>query len=671
MKNAFGFSSLLLLTLLAATACQSPVSSMTKTKGVTLTFSSAARTVVPNWSTTIASYDINLHCTTSTLADITTTASSPSTSATISNVPQGTWTVSVSAFNSSSVNVGSGSGTAVVASDGTSSPVAIAISDTQSGSGGYQFTFEFPSSVVITSVTGQLLTNTGGTISGSAGSLVTLSTFTTDSGTGNEVGTFSNASIASGSYILQLTFYRGTVSAGSYAEPVNVWDNVVSDQWLDSGGNLHAYRTFAATEFNSSDASLASLTATVSGTALALNPTFASSTMAYTNGSASAITLIPTGSVLGQGLLCQIGAGAWASINSGVPLTVSPGSTVSIKVTAPDGVTSQIYTYSLTTLFGETAPLSLAGTVSTLAGSGAAAFADGTGNAASFNNPRALATDGTNVYVADALNNCIRKVVISTGAVTTLQSGFNCPEGLAIGGTFLYISDSSNNQIYKMSTSDGSFTVLAGAGGSGYGTPGYQDGPGTVALFNYPKGLATDGTNLYVADGTNNRIRKIVISTGYVSTLAGSGSAGFADGTGTAASFNNPSGLATDGTYLYVTDMDNYRIRKIVIATGVVTTLAGSGATTSVNGIGTSAAFDRPYGLATDGTNLYVAGNNDHAIRKIVISTGLVTTLAGTLNTPGSSDGASALFHNPYGVTTDGTHLYVADTNNNLIREIQ
>ena len=132
-----------------------------------------------------------------------------------------------------------------------------------------------------------------------------------------------------------------------------------------------------------------------------------------------------------------------------------------------------------------------------------------------------------------------------------------------------------------------------------------------------------------MADTNNNKIRKIVISSGVVTTIAGSGTGTFANGTGPEASFKKPYGIITDGTNLYVADTENHKIRKIVISTGAVTTLAGSGSQGSTDGTGTSATFKNPRGITTDGTNLYVGDYSNHTIRKIVISTGAVTTLAG------------------------------------------
>jgi hypothetical protein len=206
-------------------------------------------------------------------------------------------------------------------------------------------------------------------------------------------------------------------------------------------------------------------------------------------------------------------------------------------------------------------------------------------------------------------------------------------------------------------------TTLAGS------SEGSTDATGTSASFYRPHGITTDGTNLYVGEG-NHRIRKIVISTRVVTTLAGS-SSGSTDATGTSASFKYPKGITTDGTNLYVSDYSNHRIRKIVISTGVVTTLAGSSSGSTDTADGTPSFFS-PWGITTDGTNLYVADSSNNRIRKIVISTGVVTTLAG--GSSGSTDhntGTSASFNIPRGITTDGTNLYVSDTGNHRIRKIE
>jgi sugar lactone lactonase YvrE len=203
---------------------------------------------------------------------------------------------------------------------------------------------------------------------------------------------------------------------------------------------------------------------------------------------------------------------------------------------------------------------------------------------------------------------------------------------------------------------------------------GSVDGTGLAARFNQPWGITTDGANLYVADTYNQTIRKIVIATAAVTTIAGTaGTTGSADGTGPTATFLYPSGITTDGTNLYVTDYGNNTVRQIVILTGVVTTLAGTAGTTgSADGTGNTASFFAPGGITTDGTNLYVADTYNSWIRNIVISTQLVTTLAGAALAQGSFDGsvAVALFYLPSGITAVGANLYVADTYNHTIREI-
>ncbi|MBI5234886.1 MAG: hypothetical protein HY886_01360 [Deltaproteobacteria bacterium] len=397
-----------------------------------------------------------------------------------------------------------------------------------------------------------------------------------------------------------------------------------------------------------------------------------------------------------SGFTSGVQTSGWQAGTSFAPVLAAT-TTYYWHVKARDGVLNETpYTaaWSFTTVAATTTQmggaiqgvsLSLTTAVTTLAGSaGLNGSTDGTGSAALFNYPAGITTDGTNLYVADFSNRTIRKIVISSGAVTTLAglaltSGstdgtgsaarFNFPFGITTDGTNLYVADRSNSTIRKIVISTGVVTTLAGTAGS----TGSADGTGSAARFNNPYGITTDGTNLYVADTLNRTIRKIVISTGVVTTLAGTaGSTGSADGTGSAARFNRPYGITTDGTNLYVADTYNYTIRKIVISTAVVTTLAGTaGSSGSTDGTGSVARFYYPQGITTDGTNLYVADTYNMTIRKIVASTAVVTTLAGS--SPGSADGtgSAARFYNPTGITTDGASLYVVDTDNFTIRKIQ
>ncbi len=348
--------------------------------------------------------------------------------------------------------------------------------------------------------------------------------------------------------------------------------------------------------------------------------------------------------------------------------------------------------------------ITLAGVASTIAGApraagtgGAVAHSvnDGTAEAAGFPPQFGVVRDSAgNLYTAGTRSHTIRKItpagVVSTLAGRAGVSGsangttgarFNQPHGLAVdsSGTNLYVADKSNNTIRRIVIATEVVSTLAGSGAAGN-----ADGIGTAATFSGPGGLVIDssGTNLYVSTRNGNNIRQIVIATGVVTTLAGStaGTAGSADGTGTAATFRLPKGLAIDssGTNLYVADRGNNTIRRIVIATGVVTTLAGTAGTFgNVNGTGPAARFSEPGGLAIDssGANLYVTDGpfDNQSIRQIVIATGVVTTLVGSPRVSGSADGtgSAATFNKPKGVVRDSAgNVYVVDGGNNSIRRI-
>ncbi|MGB5196655.1 MAG: hypothetical protein WBN64_06280 [Candidatus Deferrimicrobium sp.] len=226
----------------------------------------------------------------------------------------------------------------------------------------------------------------------------------------------------------------------------------------------------------------------------------------------------------------------------------------------------------------------------------------------------------------------------------------------------------------SLSLSGGTSTLAGLAGMSGS-----SDNTGTSARFNDPHGITTDGTDLFVADSGNHTIRKVVIATGEVTTLAGAaGSLGSSDGAGPSSGFNNPSGITTDETNLFVADTGNHTIRKVVIATGGVTTLAGTaGSLGSSDGAGPLARFNNPSDITTDGTDLYVADSGNHTIRrvvaKVVTALGRTTTLAGIAGSSGSADGtgATARFFLPSGITTDGERLLVIDTGNHTVRAIE
>ena len=300
--------------------------------------------------------------------------------------------------------------------------------------------------------------------------------------------------------------------------------------------------------------------------------------------------------------------------------------------------------------------------------------------------PIGITTDGENIYVADRGNDVIRKIVISTGVMTTLAgqenspgntdgtgsiARFDRPEGITTDGTNLYITDMNNHSIRKIVIATGAVTTLAGREGGNFGD---QDGIGSEAGFFYPAGITTDGVNLYVADSYNHAVRKIVIATKSVSTLAGSMSSGSADGTGTDAEFNLLKGITIADENIYVTDTSNTTIRKIVISSGAVTTFAGivDSSLGDEDGTGTEASFAYPTGITSDGSNLYVVDSSSNTVRKIVIATREVTTIAGTAPRFGHVDDTAeaARFDFPVSITTDGKSLYISDRDNNAIRKI-
>jgi hypothetical protein len=342
-----------------------------------------------------------------------------------------------------------------------------------------------------------------------------------------------------------------------------------------------------------------------------------------------------------------------------------------------------------------------AGLVTTLAGvAGSEGSADGTGSAARFKFPNGVAVDTAgNVYVADMMNNTIRKIT-PAGVVTTLAglagnpgigdgtgaaAKFFWPSGVAVDGMgVVYVSDEGSYTIRKV-TPAGVVTTLAGGG-----SPGSADGTGSAAGFHNAAGVAVDGAgNVYVSDSYENTIRKVTPA-GVVTTLAGMAQTpsgidlgidgpgmidnyGSADGTGSAARFYNPNGVAVDtaGNVL-VADTNNETIRKVTPA-GVVTTLAGLAAWGSADGTGSAARFQGPEGVAVDTAgSVYVADYSNSTIRKIT-PTGVVTTMAGLARNPGSDDGtgSAAKFCLPEGVAVDSLgNVYVADTYNYTIRKI-
>jgi sugar lactone lactonase YvrE len=320
--------------------------------------------------------------------------------------------------------------------------------------------------------------------------------------------------------------------------------------------------------------------------------------------------------------------------------------------------------------------------VSTVAGSGIASFSDGQGTTASFSRPGGLAMDAHgSIFVADIGNNLIRRVS-STGQVSTFAGsgaqafadGFGtnaqftkpyavtfCPNGL------LYVADWSHR--IRVINGSGYVSTIAGSG-----LASWADGLGAAASFNNPTALVCNSTGfIYIADTSNHRVR-IMSPMGNVLTLAGSGAASFADGIGTNAAFNMPTGVALDSLgALYVSDRSNNRIR-VIYQNATVQSFAGSGAAAWADGVGALATLNWPHNIASDPSGtLFFADLLNNRIRSVSSSSAYVATLAGSsvaarLNGIGSAAG----FNQPIGIALNAGSgaLIIGGYSDNSIRQL-
>jgi hypothetical protein len=326
------------------------------------------------------------------------------------------------------------------------------------------------------------------------------------------------------------------------------------------------------------------------------------------------------------------------------------------------------------------------GAVTTLAGlAGSPGSNNGTNASARFNSPFGLVVNGANIYVADTGNHTIRNVTL-TGVVTTLAGGagvsgstdatglsarFNFPVGVAFDvNTNLFVTDFGNDTLREISPELAVTTFVGLPGGSGS-----ADGSGNLARFSFPSAVTTDSDgNTYVADQSNDTIRKIAPD-GTVTTIAGAAnSVGTNNGTALNARFNSLAGLAFDPSgNLIILDTANQMVRKMS-PLGEVSTLAGLPGTSGTNdGAGSNARFSTPFGLAVD-TNgmIYVGDTHNHTIRKITPD-GTVTTFAGSVGVAGNLDanGLAAQFSFPEQMAFDNNqNLFVMNEGTSTIRKI-
>jgi uncharacterized protein (TIGR03437 family) len=356
------------------------------------------------------------------------------------------------------------------------------------------------------------------------------------------------------------------------------------------------------------------------------------------------------------------------------------------------------------------------GIISTVAGNGNTGASEDGGQATSayLYSPQGLALDASgDLYIAQPFDNRIRRLAVSTGIISTVAGngtpgfgGDSGPANLAllhgpISIAFdnldnLYIADTENNRIRKVVRSTGIISTFAGTGVRSFGGDG---GPATLASFLAPASLALDANgNLFVGDYGNLRIRRVTLSTNQISTIAGNGTLSFGgDGVpATSAYLDQPAGVATNGTSLYIADSINNRVKSVELSTGTITTIAGNpsacpsvitlfptlapfrDSTSRISPSIMSAESDTPLcfpsAVALDRSgNLYIIGGSNR-VHRLVLATGNISTIVGNGAQGFGGDGGPAInssLNNPSALALDGdNNLYVADTGNNRVRRV-
>lgn len=337
-------------------------------------------------------------------------------------------------------------------------------------------------------------------------------------------------------------------------------------------------------------------------------------------------------------------------------------------------------------------------TISTIAGTGTSGFSGdgGLATAAELNTPTSTAIDAAgNLYQVELLNHRVRKIDATTGVITTIAGtgtpGFSGDGGLASVAQLnhpiaialdaaenIYIVDAFNHRIRRISAITGNITTVVGTGAPGSSGDGAL---ATIAKLYIPAGIVFDAAgDYYIISQGNHKVRKVTFGTGIISTIAGTGTAGFSGdgGLATAAEFDSPAGITIDATgNLYVADNSNHRIRKIDNSTGNISTIAGIGSAgfSGDGSLATAAELNNPIGITLDAAgNFYIADNSNHRIRMINEATGIISTFAGVGTAGFSGDGGlptAAELNYPYTIMFDAVgDIYIPDGFNHRIRKV-
>jgi hypothetical protein len=388
--------------------------------------------------------------------------------------------------------------------------------------------------------------------------------------------------------------------------------------------------------------------------------------------------------------------------NGNILLGTAPlvNGTASLSTLLGTGTYSVTASYSGTALFGASTSTTSAGYIFNEVGTGTYGNTVTVGGvaatAAELANPFgvAVAPSGT-IYIADTFNNQIDYVNPTTGVIKVLAGSgtygyvdgpalsaeFADPRGLALDAplNLLFIADRDNNVIRELNLATGAVSTVAGTGTYGDGGSGI---PATSAELASPTAVAVDssGLDLFIADTFNNMVREVNLTTGIITTIAGTGTAGFSGDSGpaTSAELFDPSGVVVSHSgNVYISDSDNEVVREVNASTQIITTIAGTPQTVGYsgdNGPATSATFATPYGLALNsaGTVLYIADRDNNAIRQVNLTTGIITTFAGSGSFGSTGDNGpatAATLSSPRSVALDAAgDLLIADTLGNQIR---